>query len=276
MQTTIKPILKYPGAKWSSATWIAGNLPTGCNHYLEPYCGSAAIYFALPKRPRHAVLNDISNDIVNLLSVIRECGDELAYRISLTPWSRAEYHLSYEQISDPLERARRFLVRTWQANSADLSACVGWRNCGKVDAGSSPVPQWRKLPVNIVLAADALLHAEIDNRPAIDVIGRYASPDVLIYCDPPYPLSTRHGKLYQHEMTDADHAALLDALDAHPGPVVLSGYHCALYDDRLGHWTAKEKRVQAEKGNTRTEVLWLNPVCVERLGYGPLFEEQPE
>ena len=31
------------------------------------------------------------------------------------------------------------------------------------------------------------------------------------------------------------------------------------------------QQVQAEKGNTRTEVLWLNQVCIDRLGFGPLF-----
>lgn len=113
--------------------------------------------------------------------------------------------------------------------------------------------------------------AEIERRPAARVIAEYNDAGVLVYADPPYPLSTRNGKMYQYEMTDADHLTLLDALDAHPGPVVLSGYHCALYDDRLAHWSTRERRVQAEKGNTRTEVLWLNPVCVERLGYGPLW-----
>ena len=33
------------------------------------------------------------------------------------------------------------------------------------------------------------------------------------------------------------------------------------------------KRVQAEKGNIRTEVLWLNQTCIDRLGYGPRFAQ---
>ena len=44
--------------------------------------------------------------------------------------------------------------------------------------------------------------------------------------------------------------------------------------ERLAHWHTREKRVQAEKGNTRTEVLWLNQSCVERLGFGPLFNQE--
>ena len=71
---------------------------------------------------------------------------------------------------------------------------------------------------------------QIENRPALDVIGRFNYPNVLIYADPPYILSTRHGKQYNCEMTDADHAVLLEALKAHKGPVLLSGYDSALYD----------------------------------------------
>lgn len=115
----------------------------------------------------------------------------------------------------------------------------------------------------------------IEHRRALDVITENSNQNTLIYADPPYPHSTRTKRLYvEDSMTDADHALLLDALDVHPGPVVLSGYHCALYDDRLSHWHTREKQAQAEKGHTRTEVLWLNQTCVDRLGYGPMFAVQ--
>lgn len=266
--TAIKPILKYPGAKWNCAEWIISHFPPH-KHYVEPYFGSGAVFFN--KQPAaHEVINDLSGDVVNLFRVIRERGEELAALIEMTPWAREEYERSYEPCDDALERARRFVVRVWQANSADLTARVGWRNVGpQGNASTSAV--WRGVPERVLLLADRLKDAEIERTPAVDIIARYATPERLIYADPPYPLATRTGALYQHEMTDADHAALLDTLDAHPGPVVLSGYHCALYDDRLRHWHTREKRVQAEKGNTRTEVLWLNQTCIDRLGNGPLF-----
>jgi DNA adenine methylase len=59
-------------------------------------------------------------------------------------------------------------------------------------------------------------------------------------------------------MTDDDHRALLDALCAHPGPVVLSGYACPLYDDRLGGWQRQEIAATAEGGRARTEIVWRN------------------
>ncbi len=255
MQATIKPILKYPGAKWALASWIVQYLPKTA-HYVEPFCGSAAVFFNLPWRPKHAVLNDLSSDIVNLFRVIRERGDELAAAIEMTPWAREEYELSYEASDDALERARRFLVRVHQAYAGQIHHKSGWSTTTTDDRLRTP--GWNRVPSIISSTVSALKHAEIEHRQAVELIRDCASYDVLIYADPPYPLSTRSGKMYQHEMTDADHLALLDALDAHPGPVVLSGYRCALYDNRLAHWHSVQTQAQAEKGNTRTEVLWLN------------------
>lgn len=272
----IKPILKYPGAKWNCAAWIISHFPAH-KHYVEPYFGSGAVFFN--KAPAtHEVINDLSGDVVNLFRVIREQGETLVMMVKLTPYARAEYDLSNEPTNDPLERARRFLIHISQSHSADgLRGKGSWSFGPKLSARgdvSSRAALWYGIADRIIPICERMRCVDVENCQGVDLIQRYRSYNTaLIYADPPYPLSTRNGKMYQHEMTDADHLTLLDALDLHPGPVVLSGYHCSLYDERLAHWYTREKRVQAEKGNIRTEVLWLNPVCVERLGYGPLFQE---
>jgi DNA adenine methylase len=271
MTTAIKPILKYPGAKWNCADWIISHFPAHA-HYVEPFFGSGAVFFN--KRPaKHEVINDLSGDVVNLFRVIREDGERLAALIEMTPWAREEYELSYAPTDDPMERARRFVVRSQMAHAGKLSSPSGWTHGDiKGNIGVIPAKTWLGVPNRIRALTDRLMGAEIEHKNAIEIIQYYKSDNWLIYLDPPYPLSTRNGAMYAHEMTDAGHAALLDALDTHPGPVVLSGYHCALYDDRLAHWHTRERQVQAEKGNTRTEVLWLNQTCVDRLGYGPMFD----
>jgi len=273
MQAAIKPILKYPGAKWNCAEWIISHFPAH-DHYIEPFFGSGAVFFN--KAPaKHEVINDLSGEVVNMFRVIREDGERLAALIEMTPWAREEYELSYQPSNDPVERARRFVVRCWQGHGgANIVNTSAWRHQGKDinEKKQLPAQKWLYMPRKILTLIDRLKGVEIESRPAVDVITRHCAHGITIYADPPYITSTRRPNLYQHEMTDADHLTLLDALDAHPGPVVLSGYHCALYDDRLSHWQTREKRVQAEKGNTRTEVLWLNQVCVDRLGYGPMFD----
>ena len=136
---------------------------------------------------------------------------------------------------------------------------------------------WQQLPERLAAVVAVLRDAEIECLPALAIIGRYATANTLLYIDPPYVRHTVHGHrkaLYRYEMSHTDHVALLDALDAHPGPVMLSGYHNGLYDDRLAAagWRCAEIEAQAEKGNQRVECLWLNPQCTERLGFGPLWE----
>lgn len=55
--------------------------------------------------------------------------------------------------------------------------------------------------------------------------------------------------MYKKEMTDADHIELLDALDEHPGPVILSGYDNDLYNLRLKHWRREEKKAFGGDGS---------------------------
>lgn len=62
-------------------------------------------------------------------------------------------------------------------------------------------------------------------------------------------------------MTIEDHIELLDILDQHPGPVILSGYAHQVYDERLNHWRRVTREVAAEAGAKRQEVLWINPIA---------------
>ncbi len=259
LHTAIKPILKYPGAKWSINRWITSFFPRH-KHYLEPYCGSAAVFFN--KTPAvHEVLNDINGDIVNLFRVMRYRGGELAYAIDMTPWSEEEYHLSEHCCTDgdELENARRFLVWCWQAHGIQLGkSSSGWKHNG-LNGRAYPARFWKDLPDRILAAVDRLKDAEIRNRPALELIAYYNDPECLIYGDPPYILSTRLSQgHYTHEMTDDEHIALLNALDVHRGPVILSGYEHPLYTNRLQGWHKVTTPAVTEHGNTRMEVLWLN------------------
>lgn len=275
------PVLKYPGSKWRLADWILPYMPEH-EVYVEPFFGSGAVFFR--KQPcRLETINDTYGDVVNLFRVLRETPDELARLVELTPWSREEYELSYERNSDALgsvERARRFLVRTWQGHgSAADQYRNGWRIVRASEKAPTHVPyrQWRdNLPPRIAAAAARLKGVQIECRPAVDVIAGFRRPEVLIYADPPYVSSTmehRNGrKVYEREMTDEEHEELLAVLAEHPGPVLLSGYEHPLYVvmEREHDWVRVSKRALAEKGQMRTEVLWINPTATAAID-GRLF-----
>lgn len=263
-------LLKYPGAKNTLAPWIVSHFVPHV-HFLDSHSGSGAVLLAKEPAP-HEVFNDLDGRLVNAFRVVREQGDALAALIEMTPYSRAEYYASYEASHDPVEDARRFFVRCWMAHGFKPYCRTGWRHNGSKSV--QPVTRlWDKVPDAIRATMRRLKNVEIECMPALALIERYRTSDTLIYCDPPYVLSTRaHKKIYAYESSDAEHLTLLDALDAHPGPVVLSGYRSQLYDERLTAWRRVERGVQDQKGQTRIECLWLNPVLQDRMSLGPLFD----
>lgn len=260
-QAQVKPILKYSGAKWKIAPWIASYFPAHL-HYVEPFAGSAAVFFS-KKKSKHEVLNDLNGSIINLFEVLRTQGEELARSILLTPWSEqlyAEVETDYDAPEyGKVERARRFLIRSWQAHGGfGGSGRSGWRHNG-LKGATYPTQLWKQIPERLLLAADRLKDAELRSRPALEIIDYYNSQDCLLYVDPPYVLATRYRKYYAHEMDEEAHRRLLHALLQHKGMVLLSGYAHKLYDDLLCSWHREEMPTQTEGGNIRNEVLWINP-----------------
>lgn len=248
--------LRYPGAKWSLGAQIAQHFPPHY-HYVEPYFGSGAVYFSKSQSP-HELVNDLSGTVVNFFRTLRDHTDELLWKLETTPWSRDEYDLSSVSSGNDLEDARRFVVRVWQAHASDLAKKTGWKNRGSSQRARGMSDRWSRVPSELASLAERLQHAEIENRPALQVIERFSTTDTLIYADPPYLPETRTQKMYEHEMSREQHEELLVALKRHRGSVVLSGYSNELYDDILNDWQRISlKAPKVEGGASRTEVLWI-------------------
>lgn len=254
----MRSIIKYPGAKWRIADWIISHMPLH-KSYLEPFFGSGAVFFQ--KSPsRIETINDIDGDVVNLFQCVRENPVKLAQLVAATPFSRSEYENTFAaQSNDPFERARLLLLQTWQGHGFRTYCRSGWKNDVNGRERAYAVQYWNQLPDWIMQALERLKDAQIECMPAVKLIERFNRSDVLIYADPPYLLSTRKmKKQYAHEMTDKDHAELLEALLKHKGPVILSGYENPLYNEVLRGWNKDSIDTTAEKGLHRTETIWMN------------------
>ncbi|HVX69860.1 MAG TPA: DNA adenine methylase [Mycobacteriales bacterium] len=250
--------LRYPGSKWSIAAEIIGQFQDHY-HYVEPYFGSGAVFFTKPVSP-HELINDLNALVINFFRVLRDRTDELVFALEATPWSRDEYDQSHVLTGDELEDARRFVTRIWQAHASDLAKKTGWKNRGSKQPARGMSVRWQRVPSELADLAHRLRDAEIENRPAIEVITRFATADTLIYADPPYLMEARTQAMYAHEMSVDEHVAMLDALVAHPGPVVISGYENSIYDAKLPGWNkVLVKPPKVEKQAVRTEVLWVKP-----------------
>lgn len=267
-----RPLVRYHGGKWKLAPWIIQNMPPH-RTYVEPYGGGGSVLLR-KERTYAEIYNDLDDEIVNLFRVARDCGDELKRKLELTPFARVEFDLSYQPSKDPLERARRTVVRSFQGfgSAAVCGEKSGFRSTSS-RSGNTPAMDWRNFPAALAATLDRLKGVVIENRDAKVVMAHHDRPDTVHYVDPPYLHSTRslkvnhndHRKSYKHEMTDEQHAELVVFLRGLRGMVLLSGYPSALYEGLLGDWTCVSRASLADGARPRTEVLYLNAAAYAAL-----------
>lgn len=157
-------------------------------------------------------------------------------------------------------------VSTCRLNSGHTKSCGCLKNMGyHTTHGKRYTRLYRKWTGtqmdkgrNFAGIAERLRGVQIEHMDATELIKRFNHSNVLIYCDPPYILQTRHGKQYRCEMDDQQHERLLDALEAHTGPVILSGYESPLYNERLRKWHREERIAYSQVASRKQEVIWMN------------------
>ena len=248
-------LLKYPGSKWRIADWIISHFPKH-KVYCEPFFGSGAVFFN--KQPVYTeTINDLDGNVVNLFRVCRDYPNELARLIELTPFARDEFRDCYEKSDDPIEQARRTIVRYHQSFGTSNSSRNSWKNV-QTYGGSRCATMWNYLPAAILECVDRLKEAQIENIDAVELIRRYNDKDTLIYCDPPYLPSLRKKAIYACEMDERKHIELLGALKESRSMVVISGYCSELYNRELKGWHTDTVETTAQFGLHRTEKIWTN------------------
>lgn len=279
MNAPSRPLLSWHGGKWRLAPWILAHLPPH-RIYVEPFGGAASVLLRKP-RSYGEVYNDLDDEVVGLFRVLQRPAEavRLVELLRLTPFARREFEAAYEPCEDPVERARRLVIRSYMGfgSNAHASQAKGHRSTGfranSNRSGTTPAQDWANYPEVLPAIVERFAGVVVECRPAIDVMRQHDSPSTLHYVDPPYLPETRaqgnpydlRWRMYRHELTRDDHAALLDALSSLAGMVVLSGYPDPLYDRRLAGWRRVETRAYADGARERTEVLWLNPAACHAL-----------
>ena len=267
-----RPIVRYHGGKWKLAPWILEHLPPH-HTYVEPFGGGGSVLLR-KERVYAEIYNDLDQDVVNLFQVARDRGQELRRALELTPFARAEFEASYDGSTDPLERARRMVVRAFQGfgSAAACGEKSGFRATSS-RSGTAPAMDWRNYPEAIAAITTRLQGVVIENRDAKAVMAQHDRERTLHYVDPPYVHSTRsavvnhnsHGKSYRHELSDDEHRELALFLRGLRGMVVLSGYPSPLYDDIFADWHRVDRQALADGARPRVECLWFNAAAAAGL-----------
>ncbi len=293
---------QFFGGKAMLASRIATLLPPH-RVYVEPYAGSAAVFFTKAPAPLE-VISDADGLLVNFFRVLRDPvkGARLKEALSMTLYAREEWAdarlgvkawaRGWDTAADDVELARRWFVLTQMSfagriANAPAGEAPGWRYATK--PSHNPAQSFRSAIDRLPSFMARLANAQIEHDDALSIISRYDRPGVVQYLDPPYLPDTRRGGGYAHEMTVEDHLALLDRITAptFKSAIVLSGYDSHLYRERLEEWHGWQRieitvacraagrtragRLQGKgavyaAAQTRTEILWLNPAA--QAGHG--------
>lgn len=259
-----RPLVRYHGGKWKLAHWIIRHLPAH-RVYVEPFGGGASVLLQKP-RAYAEVYNDLDGEIVNLFRVARDQGEALARACELTPFARVEFEQAYETAGDPLEQARRTLIRSFMGfGSAGISGQVTGFRSNSNRSGTTPSHDWMNYPAHLRAIVQRLRGVVIEHRDALAVMRHQDSADTVHYVDPPYVHDTRsmrtRAPAYRHEMNDEQHRALAAGLAGLRGAVVLSGYRCQLYDELFAGWQRIDAASHADGARDRVESLWLSRQC---------------
>lgn len=283
LKAPTRPLLRYFGGKFQLRHWIISHLPEH-QFYCEPFAGAASVLLAKPPAPKGEIINDLNGDTVNLFRVMRDKDQaaELYRLLELTPYALAELELAREASADPIERARRMLVRSFF--SIELSGTRGtrsgfrmqnvdlrrrdyvgnrtFRNCAK---------DWANWRDSMEAITNRLAGVMIYDKDALEFIDLMDAPDCLLYVDPPYHLATRTrahgGSRYAVEFTPEQHAKLIERLLACKAMVVLSGYPHPSYEPLVSAgWQMVTKDYRANMSESRrTECLWIKPTLKDEI-----------
>lgn len=265
----IKGPLKWHGGKAYLAKRIVAMMPPHLV-YCEPYAGGLSVLLAKDPENVSEVVNDLNGELANFWTVLQSADTfrDFLRVVEAVPFSEEEYDFARRAtvFGSDTDRAVNFFVLCRQSLAGRMKSFTGVTKTRTRRGMNNEVSAWLTAVEGLPAVHARLKRVLILNRPALDVIRGQDAPQTVFYCDPPYTHSSRitTGE-YAHEMTDSDHADLLESLSAIKGRFLLSGYHSPLYDEfaarhnwRLVEFLIDNKSSSAKTKPMKTECVWMN------------------
>ena len=200
----MKPIVKYQGGKTRELPLIKSLLPRKYDTVLEPFCGGAAVSFALADR---CILNDMNDALINMY---RQVSHPQSFHevFSHVNWLKT---LEHDDLSVEYYKARDYIngthvdPYTWAISYITVrQLCFsGMERYNKAGKFNVPYGHYKKFSCNLDWNHMKFLHQSGssiyhgDFEPIFDM----ATEDDFIFIDPPYldRLGYAHGNDTLHE-----------------------------------------------------------------------------
>jgi len=224
---------------------LAALAPAQFETYIEPFAGSACLFFAL--RPAKAILGDINAHLMSAYRIVRRSPRQIAEALHRLPRSQITYQAlraTDANSLEPFQRAVRFIY----LNRMCFNGVYRTNRDGKFNVpmgtrtGRMPTPDQFAASADL-LRGKTLLTADFEET--LETARR----NDFAYLDPPYsPARPRKGEYGYGTFGDADLARLVKALKSadRRGAKILLSYSANDYlTAALGTWHRRD--VQARR-----------------------------
>ena len=250
------------------AKWIISLMPEH-THYMEPYFGGGSVLLEKDPEGVSEVVNDINGKLMNFWRVLKY---DTYFRyfcqcVEATPFSQAEWENACgTSEAGNIHDAARFFIRCRQSRAGQMKEFATLSRNRTRRGMNEQASAWLNAIDGLPAVHARLKRVVILNDDALNVIRKQDGDKTLFYCDPPYLHETRMATdVYEHEMTDDQHVALLECLATIKGKFLLSGYRNGFYDEWTDaySWHRRDFEIAnnasgKKKKPTMTECVWTN------------------
>ncbi len=253
--TKKKSIIRWAGSKRGALPDLLEHVPNDITTYVEPFAGSAVLYFALA--PKQALLSDLNWPLVNFYSWLKADPLEL-HRIS-SQWERNRatfeaVRADFDTSSNSIESAARFYYLN--ANCFNGIYRTNRRNKFNVPFSGSRMAKPASVD-EFTLFSRKLRSADFKCHDFRVSLSMEASPKHFFYIDPPYFVDDKrvfneYGPEYFSFDDLVELADILPRLDDAGAKFLLSYADCGLARELFKSWEISELTLTRNVGGFKS------------------------
>ena len=194
--------LRWAGSKRQLVPKLKELYPAGAR-YVEPFAGSACLFFALS--PPKAILGDINQELLHVLRTVRRTPEQVGAKLSRMSRSKQKYlqlrSIDPDSLSN-IERTVRFVyLNRYCFNGLYRTNAQGQFNVPFGASGTGKLPTRDGL----IACARSLRRARLIHGDFEKVL-RYVCAGDFVYMDPPYAVRSRRifGEYHPDSFSDRD------------------------------------------------------------------------
>lgn len=210
-----RPIFRWAGSKKGILPLLRQRAPSSFARYIEPFAGSACLFFAL--NPRRAILSDFNAELMHAYRVLAKHPRVVTRIATGLPDDEADYYairaLDPAELSET-DRAARFLyLNRYCFNGVYRTDRFNRFNVPRGTRAGQPLIESEAVRCSLALRRSELLTGDFDTTLA------RAGRDDFVYIDPPYTSAVRqtYGEYGYGAFAKSDIERLLKSLHALTG-----------------------------------------------------------